>query len=65
MTEALDYAVSAVVIAALMAFLLGLSPNPANPKLLLGQRRPRSGVQRLCQYRAGADGVGTLISQPP
>jgi anion transporter len=36
MTEALDYAVSAIVIAALMAFLLGLSPNPANPKVLLG-----------------------------
>ena len=36
MTEALDYAVSAVVIAALMAFLLGISPNPANPKVLLG-----------------------------
>ena len=36
MTEALDYAVSAVVIAALMAFLLGLSPNPANPGALLG-----------------------------
>jgi anion transporter len=31
MTEALDYAVSAVVIAALMAFLLGFSPNVANP----------------------------------
>ncbi len=36
MTEALDYAVSAVVIAALMAFLLGPSPNPANPKVLMG-----------------------------
>lgn len=36
MSEALDYAVSAVVIAALMAFLLGLSPNPANPKVLMG-----------------------------
>ncbi len=36
MTEALDYAVSAVVIAALMAILLGFSPNPANPKVLLG-----------------------------
>lgn len=35
-TEALDYAVSAVVIAALMAFLLGVSPNPANPKVLMG-----------------------------
>ena len=36
MTEALDYAVSAIVIAALMAFMLGLSPNPSNPKALLG-----------------------------
>ena len=36
MTEALDYAVSAIVIAALMAFLLGFSPNPANHKALLG-----------------------------
>ena len=35
-TEALDYAVSAVVIAALMAVLLGLSPNVANPKALYG-----------------------------
>ena len=31
MTEAIDYAVSAIVIASLMAFLLGFSPNPANP----------------------------------
>src|SRR5450756_3205970 len=36
MTEAIDYAVSAVVIAALMAFLLGLSPNVANPTVLIG-----------------------------
>jgi len=36
MTEAIDYAVSAVVIAALMAFLLGLAPSVANPKILLG-----------------------------
>jgi anion transporter len=36
MTEALDYAVSAIVIAALMAFLLGLSPSPTNPNVLLG-----------------------------
>ena len=36
MTEAIDYAVSAIVIAALMAFLLGLAPNVANPKILLG-----------------------------
>lgn len=36
MTEAIDYAVSAVVIAVLMAFLIGLAPNVANPKVLLG-----------------------------
>ncbi|WP_137046306.1 DASS family sodium-coupled anion symporter [Pseudolabrys sp. FHR47] len=36
MTEAIDYAVSAIVIAALMAFLLGLAPSVANPKVLLG-----------------------------
>jgi anion transporter len=36
MTEAIDYAVSAIVIAALMAFLLGFSPNPANPNAFLG-----------------------------
>lgn len=36
MTEAIDYAVSAVVIAALMAFLLGFSPSPTNPKALMG-----------------------------
>jgi len=36
MTEAIDYAVSAVVIAALMAFLLGTAPNIARPDMLLG-----------------------------
>jgi solute carrier family 13 (sodium-dependent dicarboxylate transporter), member 2/3/5 len=36
MTEALDYAVSAIVIAALMAFLLGLSPDPNNPGVMFG-----------------------------
>jgi len=35
-TEALDYAISAVVIAALMALLLGTAPNPANPQALIG-----------------------------
>jgi sodium-dependent dicarboxylate transporter 2/3/5 len=39
MSEALDYAVSAVVIAALMAFLLGLAPDVANPKVLIGTSR--------------------------
>ena len=36
MTETIDYAVSAIVIAVLMAFLLGLAPSVANPKVLLG-----------------------------
>lgn len=36
MTEAVDYAVSAIVIAAMMALLLGFAPNPANPKALMG-----------------------------
>jgi anion transporter len=35
-TEALDYAISAVVIAALMAILLGTAPDPANPQTLIG-----------------------------
>jgi len=36
MSEALDYAVSAVVIAALMAFLLGTAPSLTNPNVLMG-----------------------------
>ena len=61
MTEALDYAVSAVVIAALMAFLLGLSPNPANPKAADGyQRRPGACLQRFCQYCPGAGRIGAV-----
>ena len=35
-TEALDYAVSAIVIGALIAVLLGLSPDIANPEVLIG-----------------------------
>ena len=35
-TDALDYAVSAIVIAALMALLLGTSPNVTNPNVLIG-----------------------------
>ena len=35
-TEAVDYAASAVIIAALMAFLLGGSPNLTNPDALIG-----------------------------
>ena len=36
MSEAVDYAISAAIIAALMAFLLGTAPNVANPNALLG-----------------------------
>lgn len=36
MTEALDYAVSGIAIAALMAFLLGLSPSPSGPDTPMG-----------------------------
>ena len=36
MTEALDYAISAVVISTLMAFLLGTAPNPTNPQAVIG-----------------------------
>ena len=36
MTEAVDYAVSAIVIAALMALLLGFSPSLTNPRALMG-----------------------------
>lgn len=39
MTEAVDYAVSAIIIAALMAFLLGLSPDVANPNIMIGTSR--------------------------
>ena len=35
-TEAVDYAISAVLIVALMAFLLGLAPNAARPDSVLG-----------------------------
>lgn len=38
-TEALDYAVSAIVIAALLAFLLGMAPDPANPSAIIGTAR--------------------------
>ncbi len=36
MTEAVDYAVSAVIITALMAFLLGTAPSVAKPDVILG-----------------------------
>lgn len=36
MTEAIDYAVSGIAIAALMAFLLGFSPSPTSPDVVMG-----------------------------
>ena len=55
MTEAIDYAVSAIVIAALMAFLLGLAPSVANPKVLMGTSAALDArLRRLRQHRAGA-----------
>ena len=39
MTEAIDYAISAIVVAALITFLLGLSPDAANPKAVMGTSR--------------------------
>ena len=36
MTEAVDYAISAIIIAALMAFLLGMAPDVAKPAQVLG-----------------------------
>lgn len=36
LTEALDYAVSSVLIVALMAFMLGTAPSPKNPDVVLG-----------------------------
>ncbi|HCY14883.1 MAG TPA: hypothetical protein DHV21_02725 [Curvibacter sp.] len=35
-TEAVDYAISAVLITTLMAFMLGLAPNAAKPEVVLG-----------------------------
>ncbi len=35
-TEAVDYAISAVLITALMAFMLGMAPNAAKPEAVLG-----------------------------
>ena len=56
-TEALDYAVSAVVIAALMAVLLGISPNVANPKVMYGT------VQGLTMAMGGFSNTGlTLVA---
>jgi solute carrier family 13 (sodium-dependent dicarboxylate transporter), member 2/3/5 len=36
MTEAVDYAASSIILLALMAFLLGVAPDPAHPGHLLG-----------------------------
>src|SRR5579885_2697151 len=54
MTEAIDYAVSAVVIAALMAFLLGFAQSCKSERQLYGhERSAHARIQRFCQYSAG------------
>ncbi len=56
-TDALDYAVSAVVIAALMAFLLGISPSMTNPAVPIGS------VQGLTMAMSGfANTALTLVA---
>ena len=42
MTEALDYAASSIVLMALIAFLLGIAPDPAHPEHALGTSRALS-----------------------
>jgi anion transporter len=42
MTEAIDYAASSVILLALMAFLLGTAPDPAQPDRVLGTSRALS-----------------------
>ena len=61
-TEALDYAVSAVVIAALMALLLGISPNVAKPERVdrIGLRASTTAVSGFRQYGAGAGCCGPV-----
>jgi anion transporter len=54
-TEALDYAVSAIVISGLMAVLLGLSPDPAKPAALLGT------VQGLTMAVAGFGNTALIL----
>jgi solute carrier family 13 (sodium-dependent dicarboxylate transporter), member 2/3/5 len=44
MTEAIDYAASSVILMALMAFLLGFAPDPAQPDHLLGTSHALSAV---------------------
>src|SRR5271165_3428270 len=54
-TEALDYAVSAIVISALMAMLLGISPDPAKPQAVLGT------VQGLTMAVAGFGNTALIL----
>ena len=62
MTEALDYAVSAIVIAALMAFLLGLAPERRPIRRCCWAPAPAldARLQRLRQHRAGAGRRGAV-----
>ena len=54
-TEALDYAVSAIVISGLMALLLGMSPDPTKPQALMGT------VQGLTMAVAGFGNTALIL----
>ena len=65
-TEALDYAVSAIVIAALIAVLLGFSPDAAKPETLVGTARglgtAACGPDTLERYRLRPGPYGLALS---
>ena len=42
MTEAIDYAASSIILMALIAFLLGIAPDPAHPESVFGTGRALS-----------------------
>ena len=55
MTEAVEYAASSIMVMALIAFLLGIAPDPAHPDTNRYQRGAVGGARRLHQHRGGAD----------
>ena len=67
MTEAIDYAVSAIVIAALMAFCWELRPTSANPSRAAGHQRAASAWPSAASPidRPGAGGLGACSLPPP
>ena len=56
MTEAVDYAASAIMLMALITFLLGVAPDPAHPERALGTGPAlAAALDRIHQSRRGAD----------